>query len=91
MTTKRVWCIFYRIRINSNTKWSGWCGPCGIYALDYSCSKRMTNSLRGRPFFFRTRKQARDMAKELDLKKNITWTWVQHTVRPVNLTYKVLQ
>lgn len=91
MKTKKVWAIFYRIRVNSNSKWCKWVGPCGVFLLGFPSSKVLTDILRGRPFFFRTRKQAREMAKELDQKSNITWTWVQHTVRPMKLTYEEIK
>ncbi len=98
--TKRAWAIFYRIRISSKSKWGSWIGPCGIYAMRLSVEKdsfgccpinpKMSKCLSGRPFLFHTRKQARDRAKELDKRSNLTWTWTHHTVRPVKLTYEVL-
>lgn len=93
MKTKRLWCIFYRIRVSSNSKWCKWVGPCGIGILSSHSifiGPELINALQGRPFFIRTRKQARAIAKEINEKSNITWTWVQYTVRPVKITYEVL-
>ena len=95
--TKKAWAIFYRVRVNSKAKWGHWIGPCGIYAMRFSQDKdpiltsKMTDYLAGRPLLFRTRKQARDRAKEIDAKANLTWTWVRHTVRPIQLTYQELK
>lgn len=92
MNTQRVWAIFYRIRTCSQSKWGSWTGPCGVYALNYTqkfpLHGKITDALSGRPFFFRTRKQARTMAKKLDKLDNTIWTWAQHTVRPIKLTYE---
>ena len=93
MKTIRVWCIFYRIRVSSDSKWLDWIGPCGIgilFSHSLFIGEELTNALQGRPFFIRTRKQARAIAKEIDEKSNITWTWIQHTVRPIKITYEVL-
>ena len=95
--SKRAWGIFYRIRVFSKSKWGSWIGPCGIYAMRFSQDEKqlltseMTDYLAGRPLLFRTRKQARDRAKEIDAKANLTLTWVQHTVRPIKVTYEVLK
>lgn len=91
MKTKKVWAIFFRIRVTQNSKWCKWCGPCGVFTLLFRPSKVLTDILQGRPFFFRTRKQAREKAKELDQKSNFTWTHVQHTVRPMRLTYEEIK
>jgi len=89
MKSKKVWAIFYRVRSSSISKWTKWTGPCGIYVVQPTAPPEIIMALRGRPFFFRTRRQARNTAKKLDQKSNITWTWVQHTVRPMTLTYKM--
>ncbi len=91
MKTQRVWSIFYRVRASSASKWCTWVGPCGIFALPQIFHTKITNAMQGRPFFFRTRKQAQAVAKELDEKSNSTWTWTQHIVRPIKLTYEVIE
>jgi hypothetical protein len=90
MKTKKVWGLFYRIRVSPNSKWSKMTGPCGIFTLPNKLDREIADALQGRPFFFRTRKLARAMATKLDKEKNITWTWVEYTVRPIKLTYEVL-
>lgn len=92
MKKVRVWGIFYRIRCSSTDKWSkNWTGPMGVFALTSPIDKDLKDYLSGRAFFFRTRKQARTEAKKQDEHSNRTWTWVQHMVRPIKLTYEVIQ
>lgn len=59
----RVWGLEYTIKING--KWlKKWTGPCGIYAMYCMDKPDIDFSIfEGRPFFFRTRKQARKEAK----------------------------
>ncbi len=90
MKTKKVWAIFYRVRSNSHSKWSGWAGPCGIHVVLPISPSELVETLSGRPFFFRTRKQARAAATKLGKEKNITWTWVQYCVKPAELTYRII-
>ena len=88
--SKRVWAIYYTIRVNSDTPWSeNWVGPCGIHiipTMDFSSFG--VACLSDRPFFFRTRALARQRAKELSELKNITWKWVKYQVRPLLLTWE---
>lgn len=90
MKTQRVWGIFYRVRSSSQSKWGAWVGPCGVNILPLLIQEDVKETLQGRPFFFRTRKPARNMVIKLNEKRNITWSWVQYIVRPVKLTYEVL-
>lgn len=84
----KVWSIYYRVRSHSRGKWTKYIGPCGVHILHITLPCEITDALRGRPFFFRTRKLARDMVKKLYDEKNTTWKWVQYTVRPIKLTYE---
>lgn len=87
--SKRVWAIYYTVRVSSNAPWGKeWTGPCGVGVV----AKDMLDSflwscLSHRPFFFRTRALARQKIKELAQKKNINWTWVKYTVRPITLSW----
>lgn len=85
--TVRVWGLFYRVRVNSRARWDrDWVGPIGPYALRDYIPDKMMGWLGGRSFFFRTRQQARDVAKEKSSGANKTRTWVQYTVRSIKLT-----
>ena len=86
--TKRVWAIYYKVRITSNAPWcKEWVGPCGIFAARTTEDRYLQDCLSGRPFFFRTRALARQRAKELSIESNQTWVWCKHTVRPFILTW----
>lgn len=89
--SKRAWGIFSRIRVNSKSKWGSWIGPVGVHCLELEIPKHLISILKCRPFVFRTRTQARAEAKNRDLASNLTWTWVQHAVRPIQVTYEVLK
>lgn len=87
--TRKVWAIYYTIRVNSKASWvPDWVGPCGVgithranlSSYDYDC-------LSYRPFFFRTRALARQRAKELTFQANKNWKWCKHTVRPIMLSW----
>ncbi len=86
----KLWCIFYRVRSSTTSKWCKWVGPCGVNILPLLIQDDIKEALQGRPFFFRTRKPARNMANKLNEKRNITWTWVQYKVQAVRLTYEVI-
>jgi hypothetical protein len=89
--TVQVWGLFYRVRVNSRDKWDNdWTGPVGPFAFRDFLPDKLLTWFSGRSFFFRTRKQALDVAKEKATNANKTWTWVQYRVRPVKLTYEVL-
>ena len=90
MKIQRVWAIFYRVRSSTDSKWCNWVGPCGVYVLNFLLHDEILDALRGRPFFFRTRKQARIKIREILKDKNISWTWVQYKTRPIKLTYEVI-
>lgn len=90
MKKQKVWAIFYRIRTSSHSEWCNWVGPCGIHILPLTLPCEIADALRGRPFFFRTRKLAREMIEKLIKEKNTTWIWVNYCVRLIELTYKVL-
>ena len=90
METKvRVWAVFYKIRLSPSDSWKRhkWVGPCGVYLAGEPPSSYFEDCLSGRPFFFRTRALARQKAKELNLKRNLTWKWVKYTVRPFELSW----
>lgn len=84
---RRVWAIYYTVRVNRNTSWCKDVGPCGIFAARTTVDKYIQDCLSGRPFFFRTRALARQRAKELDAESNKTWVWCKHTVRPIMLSW----
>ena len=84
----RVWAIYYQVRYSRHDKWSEWVGPLGAYCLGEIISKELLDILGGRPFFTRTRKQARNVAEIKSRKANKTWKWVRYTVRPIHLTYE---
>lgn len=90
MKKQRVWGIFYRVRTSSHSKWCNWVGPCGIHILPFTLVCEIADALRGRPFFFRTRKLAREMIEKLN-EKNRTWPWVDYSVRPIKLTYEAIK
>jgi hypothetical protein len=86
--TKRVWGIWYTIRAHEN-KWdSFWFGPIGVYGISFDFPAEIRGWLSQRPFFFRTRKQARDHARKLMGEKNITWEWIKYQVRPIRLSWE---
>jgi len=93
MKTRRVWAIYYKVRMNSEDSWNRheWIGPCGVGVTGRNLILFITDCLSGRPFFFRTRALARQKAKELNLKRNISWNWIKHTVRPINLSWEELK
>lgn len=91
MRTQKLWGLFYRVRSSSYSKWCKWVGPCGVHCLPYQVSSDIIDALRGRPFFFGTRKQARLAATKLNDDKNKTWIWVQYCVRPIKLTYEQIR
>ena len=76
----KVWCLYYTIKIGD--EWlKGWNGPCGIYATSFRTINNY-DCLRGRPFFFRTRKLAREEAKKMK-KEN-----AKYRVVPFELKWK---
>ena len=85
--TRKVWAIYYAIRVNTDAPWCSWVGPCGAGVTHRHLSYDTIKGLMGRPFFFRTRALARQRAKELSLEENKTWVGVKHTVRPFILTW----
>lgn len=87
--TIRVWAIYYKVRCNSDDSWkkNNWTGPCGVYMRGLTDDSFLLNCLSRRPFFFRTRALARQKAKEMSTKSNLTWVWCKHTVRPFILTW----
>lgn len=87
----RLWGLFYRVRANSKAKWDNdWTGPLGVYCFPevLNFDKELMKSLALRPFLFRTRSQARTIAKKESEESNKTWTWVQYQVRPIKVTYE---
>lgn len=87
----RVWGIWYTIRCSSSDKWVSWVGPIGVYSIDLGFSPGAKGCLGGRPLFFRTRKLARDCAKNKAKARNLTWTWVKYQVRPLRLDWEEIQ
>ncbi len=52
-----LWGIEYTLKMDD--KWSRqWTGPCGVYSTPFDMSPELADILRGRPFLYRTRKQA---------------------------------
>jgi len=87
MRKRKVWGIWTAIRVNSNAKWRRWYGPMGVYGIAL-VPNDIKDIFGGSPFFFRTRKQARDCAIKKETESNRTWTWVKHQVRPVILSWE---
>jgi len=83
----KVWGIWFAIRVNSVAKWGNWHGPIGVHVIKF-VPQEIKDVLPHRPFFFRTRKQAREHAKKADVKSNKTWVWIKHQVRPIELTWQ---
>ena len=88
--TVKAWTIYYRVRTNRHDKWCNWVGPLGIYAFRNLLPSEKLTWFSDRPFLFRTRKQARDIAKEKTRASNQSWEWVQYTVHPIKVTYENL-
>lgn len=87
---RRVWAIYYTVRVTSTDSWNyEWIGPCGIFLMEAGneISSYYTGCLTSRPFFFRTRALARQKAKELARKKNVSWKWIKFAVRPITLSW----
>ena len=86
---RRVWAIYYKVRLNSNDLWRKheWVGPCGVYIMNDFLSF-IQDCLSERPFFFRTRALARQQAKELSEKRNISWNWIKYKVEPFTLSWE---
>jgi len=87
---KIVWGICSTIRINSNSKWLSWIGPIGIYGIK-EVPQELENQLAGRPYFFRTREEARKVAKAKALRNNKTWTWCKYKVKKYQLSWEEVQ
>ena len=85
-----VWGICYSIRVNSNAKWVPWVGPVGVYGIKY-VPQELKNQLAGRPYFFRTRAEARKVAKAREIESNKTWTWCKYTVKKYQLSWEEVQ
>ena len=86
---RRVWAIYYKIRLNASDSWRRheWVGPCGIF-LGYDIPLFIENCLSGRPLFFKTRALARQQAKVLHRKENVSWHWVKYKVEPFILSWE---
>jgi len=83
---RTVWGICYTIRVNSNAKWVPWVGPTGVYGMAH-VPQKIRDELSGRPYFFRTRKEARKVAKAGTLESNKTWTWCKYRVKKYYLIW----
>lgn len=84
---KRIgWGISYRIRVDSNSKWCRWVGPVGVYGVAH-VPQRIREELSNRPYFFRTRVQARKIAQARTIESNKTWTWCQYAVKKYKLSW----
>ena len=81
----RVWGIYHKVKANG--MWCrNWTGPCGIYGMSFRDKLGdVADIVAGRPFFFRTRKQARDEVKKQEERSNQTRIWVKHKVAPFEL------
>jgi len=86
MRQRIVWGISYAIRVNSDAKWCPWVGPIGVFGMAH-VPQKIRGELSGRPYFFRTRKEARKVAKAGTLESNKTWTWCKYSVKKYYLIW----
>ncbi len=91
----KVWAIYYKLKMDG--VWSkDWTGPCGIFFigngvpvlnnLSLHDAVNICDILRGRPFFFRTKKQALEVIAQLNKSENKKWT--RHKAIPMELSWK---
>jgi len=87
-----VWGICSTIRVSSYAKWRPWVGPIGVFAMTHIPAKiGIKIELSGRPYFFRTRAEARKIAKAKTLERNKTWTWCKYKVKKYQLSWEEVQ
>ena len=87
MRQRIVWGISYAIRVNSDAKWCPWVGPIGVFGMAH-VPQKIRGELSDRPYFFRTRKEARKAAEVKTLESNKTWTWCKYTVKKYHLMWE---
>lgn len=91
-----VWGVSYTVRSSPQDKWSkDWSGPLGVYAF-WSESSDVSSIMNvnfddldvfaKRPFFFRTRQQARDAIKH----HKEEW-WIKYRIDTYELSWKLLE
>ena len=81
----KVWAIYYKVKAGG--VWSKrWSGPIGIYHVRVAVQvsgEELPDILKGRPFFYRTNKQAMESIKRITNNKSI-----RYKTKPLELTWR---